>query len=377
MRGRVEVVPGTHLVARIDGVVVVVAHRTPAPVTPRSESVATLDTLEKLVRESSSRETRRTGRTFARLATTWLMSRDDEESVEFGVLTPGTRGMAVFLHGGVTALLHGDDHHEILHGRDAGFSVDRVVFPAPEHAAGIFVDTETPWELPEPGVWSLVAGRMPGAGAVLWLREPPHDLAAPSATPAGSPWEPADSRTPRTVAPAAVPTPADPASSTPAHGDAPVATVMVRGFLCARGHLNDPRLPFCTVCGVRMDQGDCVPTEGPRPPLGALLLDDGTAYPLATDLVIGREPERSERIRHGAQPVRIPDASGGMSRVHAEIRLLDWDVTVVDRGSANGTHLRPPGRADWTRTVPGHPTVLEPGTQILLGGRVFTYDPHT
>lgn len=115
-------------------------------------------------------------------------------------------------------------------------------------------------------------------------------------------------------------------------------------------------------------------TEGIRPPLGVLLLDDGTSYALDSDLVIGREPERSDQARRGAQAIRIPETSGGMSRVHAEIRLVGWDVLVMDRGSANGTHIRPPGRPDWVPAAPRRPTVPQPGSQLLLGGRIFTFD---
>ncbi|UFS98134.1 FHA domain-containing protein [Nocardia huaxiensis] len=428
MRGRVEVVPGEHPVACVDGVVVVVAHREAGPVTAASRAVSVLDTLEELVRESSSRETRRTGRTFARLATTWLMGREDEESVEFGVLTPGTRAMAIFLHGGITAVLDGTDHREILHGRNAGFSIDRVVFPAPDRAAALFIDDTTPrTTLPEPGVWSLHSGRMPGSGAVLWLPgkiefpSSPHQSsttrtpavtaipAARSAPETPHSTAPSASAPPNTPAPDAQSAPGSPnrpnrgapaaertGASTPAQfvpqqrgGDPmprpPTATpetaarpaVTVRGFLCARGHLNDPRVHTCTGCGIPVDHSNTAARSGIRPPLGRLLLDDGTAYPLDADLVIGREPHRSEQVRRGATAVRIDDASTGMSRVHTEIRLVDWDVTVLDRGSANGTHLRPPGHADWTRAVPGHPATLAPGTQILVGGRIFTFEaPH-
>ncbi|GAB4586046.1 FHA domain-containing protein [Nocardia sp. IFM 10818] len=405
MSARAEVVPGAHLVARVDGVVVVVAHRDADPITADSTAITVLETLLQLVREAASRETRRTGRTFARLVSTWLMSREDEERVEFGVLTPGQRGLAVFLHGGVTAVLDHGERVEILHGRDAGFSVDRVVSPMPARAAAVFIDEESPREdLPPPGVWSLREGRLPGGGAVLWLDdqdEPASGAATPklrkprARTPDPAPAEDpetdhlaeepvngaqvaskaagagaAAARASRAAAASSAPVPQRHSTPTPA---APRG-VTVRGFTCARHHLNDPRVSFCAVCGIRMDQLTCVLTEGLRPPLGVLLLDDGTSYVLDTDIVIGREPERSTQVRHGAHPIRIEDASGGMSRVHAEIRLMDWEVTVIDRGSANGTHIRPPNHPVWIRATPGQPVILDPGTQILLGGRTFTFD---
>ncbi|MFJ9368951.1 FHA domain-containing protein [Nocardia sp. NPDC101769] len=342
MSARVEVVSGSHLVASLDGVVVVVAHRDSRPLTAESDAVAVLDKLLDLVAEASSRETRRTGRTFARLVSTWLMAREDEENVEFGVLTPGTRGLAVFLHGRVTAILEGEQRCEVMHGRDAGFSVDRVVGPAPARAAAVFVDDGEPRAtLPPPGVFALRDGRVPGSGAVMWREDAPD-------TPVGGVGKNASHTIP--------------------------AGVVVHGYDCARGHLNDPRASLCAACGIRMEPMAGVLTEGIRPPLGVLLLDDGTSYVLDSDLVIGREPERSDQVRRGAQAIRIPDTSGGMSRVHAEIRLAGWDVLVMDRGSANGTHIRPPGRPDWVRAAPGQPTVLKPDSQLLLGGRVFTFN---
>ncbi|MFI1916718.1 FHA domain-containing protein [Nocardia sp. NPDC020380] len=385
MTGRVEVVPGGHLVASVDGVVVVVAHRDPQPLTGDSDIVGVLETLLGMVQEAASRETRRTGRTFARLVSTWLMNREDEERVEFGVLTPGTRGLAVFLHGGLTAVLDGDERHEVLHGRDAGFTIDRMVSPAPSRAAGVFVDEESPREdIPEPGIWSLVHGRMPGSGAVVWLNDPVESPSRRGAADAVvEPTAPENATDVLDDVPAMVAepapgqgdSPAGPATSGPSVPPNRVAVgVPVRGVLCARHHLNDPRLVFCTSCGARIDQMNALFGEGIRPSLGVLRLDDGTAYSVDADMVIGREPERSDAVRRGARSIRIADASGGMSRVHAEIRLADWDVTVLDRGSANGTHIRPPGRPDWIRAAPGHPVVLESGSQVLLGGRVFSFD---
>ncbi|MGW2661859.1 FHA domain-containing protein [Nocardia tengchongensis] len=382
MTARVEVVPGRHLVASVDGVVVVVAHRDSTTLTAESEAVAVLDKVLEMVAEAASRETRRTGRAFARLASTWLMGREDEERVEFGMLTPGTRGLAVFLHGRVTAVLEGEGYREVLHGRDAGFSVDRVVSPAPGRAAAVFVDDGEPRDsLPRAGVWSLRDGRVPGSGAVMWMGDKPDTPAREvRAGPGGRSSRAETGRPP----PRRNPPPMgqdranfDSGSRRTSAPDASPTGIIVHGFKCARGHLNDPRVSFCVACGIRMEQLTCVLTAGVRPPLGVLLLDDGSSYVLDSDLVIGREPERSRQVGRDAQAIRIPDASGGMSRVHAEIRLLEWDVLVLDRGSANGTHIRPPGRPDWVRAAPGHPTVLEPGSQLLLGGRVFTFDsPH-
>ncbi|WP_051022433.1 FHA domain-containing protein [Nocardia pneumoniae] len=639
MSGRIEVVPGAHLVAGVGGAVVVVAHRGEGTVTADTVAAKTMAALLDIVREAVAHDRHRSGRAVARLATSWLMnlSNGEEDEAEFGVITPVEDGVAVFLHGGVTAILAGSDRTEVLRGRDAGFTVDRVVTPGPGLGAGLFVDEagHGAGSLPERGIFALEAGTAPGSGAVLWsgavqgadaaamggvtgsagtraaapVREPssiggshaqpeprmgedrsasdrasghraasghstgeteptaqpqpsaqpstadeagttskphpiaepdsavvshdssaPHpdaeheDVSAPRPMPGHEPSsteyqgrERKAASTPRPMSgrqrvPTAHPVPEQNAASTPRpsrddqsvsaplpfseheaasaplsaepiseagssqseppgleqmpapprqmslrkgdSGDAatevdlqarasragmtpPVAQpvppqpipprperggmrpehrndrdyaiandtnlaetvvpsaevvadalgssgantlghrVIVPGFRCARHHHNDPRVSFCAVCGIRMDQLTCVLTDGVRPPLGVLLLDDGTSFVLDNDCVLGREPEYAEAVARGARPVRLDDSSGGMSRAHAEVRLIDWDVTVVDGGSTNGTHIRQPGRPDWIRAIPGHPVTLLPGAQIQLGGRVLTFDsPH-
>ncbi|MFG1793624.1 FHA domain-containing protein [Nocardia sp. NPDC049149] len=543
MSRQIEVLAGRHLVAGSGGVIVVVAHRLETAVTADSIAARTMTALLDIVGQAASNEPRRSGRTVARLATNWLMGlpNGDEDEVEFGVITPGDSGIAVFLHGGVSAVLAGAERSQVLRGREAGFTVDRVVMPGPEVGAGLFVDevgreVET---LPARGVFGLGDGTVPGAGAVLWfagaevspverpvvesvpasqpaldLRKPAESSYAATMLDAGSGSAPVVSRPDpvevggapvashvsgpqpvvdvptASVVPSNVPaesaaegvparssnvTPAESmphASATPSHRPTPVAGsprqtptdaprtgpqsadaprtgpqpqeplyaggaeqpadrpsdsgplasvhefapdhdyrppadearspvdldetriasaltsrildtdppepgpgVVIKGFKCARDHLNDPRVSFCAVCGIRMDQLTCVLTDGVRPPLGVLLLDDGTSFVLDNDCVLGREPEHAEAVvSRGARPVRLEDRSGGMSRAHAEIRLIDWDVTVVDGGSTNGTHVRQPAHQDWTRAIPGHPVKLTPGAQVQLGSRVVTFD---
>ncbi|WP_330230899.1 FHA domain-containing protein [Nocardia sp. NBC_00508] len=527
MSGQIEVVPGSHVVASASGAVVVVAHRADGPVTADGVAARTTAALLDIVREAVARDRRRSGRAVARLATTWLMNLPDgeEDEVEFGVITPVEDGVAVFLHGGVTAILGDPERTEVLRGRDAGFTVDRVVTPGPGIGAALFVDEagHSVGSLPGHGIFALGEGTAPGSGAVLWataqarsVSQPPpgappdtaaearatskpdpvagrpiaepaaevtsHESSAPhlvseqqprpTATPFSEPEAvsaphgaepvldarsavPPDARS--AVPPDARPGPeqaagppprrmpslrkdesgddatevdlqarasgagvtppvAQPVLPQPERGgprpersgpDHAIATdanlaetvapsaevvadargsagantlghrVIVPGFQCARHHHNDPRVSFCAVCGIRMDQLTCVLTEGVRPPLGVLLLDDGTSFVLDNDCVLGREPEYAEAVGCGARPVRLEDSSGGMSRAHAEIRLIDWDVTVIDGGSTNGTHIRQPGHQEWIRAIPGHPVTLLPGAQIQLGGRVLTFDsPH-
>ncbi|WP_239003550.1 FHA domain-containing protein [Nocardia panacis] len=380
---QVEVLPGGHLVAVVAGVVIVVAHREGGAPTVDSASRRTLVTLSGLVREAAGQQGRGIGRVIARLATGWLMGLA-ENSVEFGVISPADTGIAVFLHGGVTAVLSWGGRSEVLRGRDAGFTVDRVVAPMPEVGVGILVDGSGREALPERGIHALEAGTVSGSGAVVWFGGASDPAAAPRIHSELLPAQHRDAKS------GGVPTDHElaidgdeTAASIPVSREVqlsqPIAAspsgVLVKGFKCARHHLNDPRVSFCAVCGIRMDQLTCVLTDGIRPPLGLLLLDDGNQFVLDNDCVLGREPEHSDAVRlRGARPIRIEDRSGGMSRAHAEIRLIDWDVTVVDGGSTNGTHIRLPGAVEWTRAVPGHPVKLPPGAQVSLGGRLISFD---
>ena len=468
---QVEVVPGSHLVATTSGVIVVVAHRESSSLTASSAAAQAWQQLNDLIVAATEQEPDRPGRMIAKAATRWIVNTDDE--IEFGILSPADNGLAVFLHGGVTAIVTGPNgEQELFRGSDAAFTVDRIA--AASIVAGLFVDDEDgdDPELPdEPGISSLVEGVAPGSGAILWFgdlemgstaprQSPPPKVArkqAPKAPPAEqkkpsvlrklfpaptddlpatammkavdlddlddeddyddepqpqpiSPPKPLPEPDPL-LAPTALSKRPEPLLKPPAMsaridlldepiaprqplpgGDGPapgqrdrknettekgVIGTRVRGFKCARQHLNDPRVAFCRVCGLRMDQLTGILSEDLRPPLGLLVVDDGTTFVLDNDCVLGRDPENSDAARRGLTPIRLQDSSGGMSRAHAEFRLIEWDVAVVDRGSTNGTHVRPPGALEWTRLAPGQPYTLAPGAEVMVGGRTVTFDsPH-
>jgi hypothetical protein len=152
----------------------------------------------------------------------------------------------------------------------------------------------------------------------------------------------------------------------------------VKGFLCSRGHLNDPRALFCNLCGIRMAEKTGVFIEGVRPPLGLLVFDTGATVSLDSDYLLGREPETDDRVRTGSlRPLLVVDQSGGVSRHHAEVRLEGWDVLLLDTGSANGTLVAPAGAPSWSSLVPGQPVRLTPGMAVRMGSRQFTFEsPH-
>jgi hypothetical protein len=152
-------------------------------------------------------------------------------------------------------------------------------------------------------------------------------------------------------------------------------TPQVRGHLCPRGHLNDPRAQFCLSCGARVEEDGGGLVSGPRPPLGMLIFDDGVTHTVDTDHLVGRMPEADPRVRAGSlRSLLIEDPSGAVSRVHAEIRLNGWDVLLVDSGSRNGTFVAGPGESAWTPLPARQSRWLVPGTRVRLGGRTFLFE---
>jgi hypothetical protein len=152
---------------------------------------------------------------------------------------------------------------------------------------------------------------------------------------------------------------------------------IIQGVYCKNGHFDDPEALFCAICGISMNQQTLVPRPGERPPLGVLLLDDGSVFQLDTDYVVGREPGLDSSVASGkARPLRISDDSGIVSRVHARVHLDGWRVLVTDLGSANGTRVILPGYPADQPLVPQVPLVLATGSQVDLGGRGFRYESH-
>jgi hypothetical protein len=148
--------------------------------------------------------------------------------------------------------------------------------------------------------------------------------------------------------------------------------VLVEGALCASGHFNDPGAWSCRQCGIGMEQPPRHFERRPRPPLGELVLDDGTRFTLDGDYVLGREPALDGDVLAGrARPLRINDPNGTVSRLHLKVSLVGWQVEVSDLGSANGSVLQSPGEE---RTLaPFEPAVIEPGARIGIGHRRIQY----
>jgi len=152
----------------------------------------------------------------------------------------------------------------------------------------------------------------------------------------------------------------------------------VEGVNCKNGHFNDPEARYCAVCGISMGQVTKARQQGKRPPLGVLILGDGSVCQLDADYVIGREPTLDSAVAEGrARPLRLMGASGVVSRIHARVELDGWQVFICDLNSANGTQVLLPGERNPTNLQPGVRTPLVAGAQIRLGGEYgLQYDSH-
>ncbi|GII78159.1 hypothetical protein Sru01_31410 [Sphaerisporangium rufum] len=156
----------------------------------------------------------------------------------------------------------------------------------------------------------------------------------------------------------------------------PPSRPMVYGVDCPNDHFNDPRVPYCAVCGTALAQHALVPYKGERPRLGALLLDDGMALPLDGDYLLGRDPERAPEVTAGeARPARVTSPDGSVSRRHLRVRLDGWDVNLIDLGSVNGTQVQPPGDPNFYDIPPQEPVPILPGTTVRIGvSRTMRYE---
>jgi hypothetical protein len=207
----------------------------------------------------------------------------------------------------------------------SGFPLGQSVYVGPGGAASPM----------SPGVaFDLVEGTVPGSGALLQTATP-----APSASAA--------------VPPAT----ATPAASFTAGSDA--------GF------------------GASRESAASQPSSGEqtafwRPETAAapvLRFDDGMVVTVDEDLVLGRRPDNHELVTSGsARAVPIADTQNVLSSAHAALQRNGREVSLVDLGSLNGTHVAGPEATEWTQLEPGVAHPLSDGDRLLLGWTVITFE---
>jgi hypothetical protein len=225
----------------------------------------------------------------------------------------------------------------------------------PADSTGAVPRPEQPTPEPSP---QPVAQPVAAAAAVVSLHAADEELPAAAPLPVGAP-------------PPAAP-PAHEHDHATGHDD---RAVRVRGLQCSRGHFNDPRARYCGVCGIAMHQASFILVEDVRPPLGVLVFGDGSIQTLSRTSVVGRDPADDPAVRAGdAVGLALTDPTNTLSRVHAELRLVDWDVQLVDRGSTNGTFVWAAGQTAWERLAPDTPRALLPGTHVSFGRLTATFE---
>ena len=215
------------------------------------------------------------------------------------------------------------------------FSLGRTIYVGPGSAAPQGV----------PGVsFDLVEGTVPGAGATL------H-----SAAPAASSFS-------------AAPAQAAPSSFT-AGSDSGFGSGASGG---GSSRVSPPAESGEQTAFWRPDS-DNASASGDAPPV--LRFDDGLVVPVDGDLVLGRRPDNHEMVTTGtARPVPIADTQNVLSSAHAALTRSGTEISLVDLGSLNGTHVAGPEATEWTQLEPGIPHPLSDGDRLLLGWTVITFE---
>jgi FHA domain len=144
----------------------------------------------------------------------------------------------------------------------------------------------------------------------------------------------------------------------------PIGTLI--GVYCRAGHFTDSRSQRCLFCQEETDLDTM--TSAAAPLLGHLAFDDNRLTPVTGLVLVGRKPTTND------PSITAVAFSEDMmlSRVHFEVRLVDWDVSVVDKQSANGTQIEHPDG----RRVAARPNIevrLEPGSIVRFGNHQATF----
>jgi FHA domain len=216
-----------------------------------------------------------------------------------------------------------------------GFSLGQTLYVGPGQAAP---------QMPPGVAFDLVEGTVPGSGMMLQLAAPgPAAAAVPSASAAPAPSA------------SAAPAQSYTASSDSAFGGAPQA-------------------PESSAS--QADSGEQTAFWRPDSPAAPILrFDDGMVVTVDEDLVLGRRPDNHELVTSGsARPVPIADTQNVLSSAHAAVQRAGREVSLVDLGSLNGTHVAGPEATEWTQLEPGVAHPLSDGDRLLLGWTVITFE---
>jgi hypothetical protein len=320
----------------------------------------------------------------------------------FALLDRTGGSLRAFVHGPVQILVDGHAPGQPSAGQPsaAGALVEHVLNADAWHRVTVAADGEV--ELPDVDVLplDLESGTVPGGGVTLDRVPAGRPYSPPAAEPAAAAFSSVPSSATalrpavqfRTVLLGECAArsaggqgargrrrPPLPVAGAPGEGGVGTRTagpgVLVEGVLCPDGHFTDPEQPTCRTCG-RPLPPDGHRERRPRPPLGVVVTDGGTVYPVTGDFVIGREPERAPDVLSGrARPLPLRDAARSTSRVHAHLTVQGWQVLLSDDSSANGTLVSRNGAAGpWLPVTPRGPLALQHGDRVRLGKRQLLFD---
>ncbi|MER7450722.1 FHA domain-containing protein [Nocardia beijingensis] len=331
----------------------------------------------------------------------------------FGVVAPTADGVLILLRGPVTAEIQGADGTRRLHGGRAFTWVDEIL-REPVRRITIGADTGAPLTaLPRT---DLRSGVVPGGGFVLnaavrragktgrpRTSEPsapgePEPTAAAGFAAMPEPTGAADAvvqpksgarptGTSDAIAQATpAPRPTGAADAVPQAASGARPTESSRPLVKPRPPRPVPDRPpaWSQVQPAREpvalrkapDDGG---TRGQRPAalpadsaVGALVTEEGAAYPLDRAYVIGRGPQVDEAVRTAAAEPIVLQRDRHVSRVHAYVSVDGGKVYIRDAAATSGTFIAGPGTDQWTR-ISTSPTELPPGWRVRISERVLTH----
>lgn len=172
----IEVIPGAHLVANVNGTVIVVAHRERTALTENSVAAQQLAALSEMVRRT---DPQKLISAFAKLSRQpWTHT-----LVDVGIVTPTSAGLEILLCGSITVALDEGDDRTLLHGRGR-----LVHYSVPTPAVAAIIAVEELGQRPRAGVqasgmYRITGGIVPGDGAVLRSTQAPRRYAPSVAWP--------------------------------------------------------------------------------------------------------------------------------------------------------------------------------------------------
>ena len=212
----------------------------------------------------------------------------------------------------------------------SGFALGQALYVGPGQAAP---------QVPPGVAFDLIEGTVPGSGAILQLAAAARSVAAPPATAAPSP------------------------SLSPSPSPSSYATRSDAGFGASVPVAQEP------------ESGEQTAFWRPEEAAPILRFDDGMVITVDEDLVLGRRPDNHELVAGGqARAVPIADTQNVLSSAHAAIQRHGREVSLVDLGSLNGTHVAGPEATEWTQLEPGVAHPLSDGDRLLLGWTVITFE---